>query len=382
MEKSKENKHYVLGFERINSGAFEHSWGLGQNLKKNNFDVEYLTHWWNSPIKSVDLQTERTNEISIRDIKKKKGIFHLQTHTWEHEGLLKDIAQTPNSKLIYNLHAIIPYFYLNVEDKDKFLEGKLSVEEMMVRVDSRMNSRENAQLSAIEKADYLFTISQGHKKVLERMKVSKPIHIFENVSDFNNIEKDTLDAAKISGSKFRETLDADNVLLYCGNLCEKKGSYGLLNAFNEIRKEYPSSKLVLLGSRKDRKEYLFSEGLHKDNLENIVLVPWINKNAPEGQTEFLKHYYAADVLIQPMITEGLFAKTVIDAMNMELPTITCKSPYSIGTSRTKKEIVNSFRYMKDNPREIESLVKSAKEKVKKENTWNSYISRMNKIVSR
>ena len=382
MKKLNENKHYVLGFERRNSGAFEHSWGLGQNLKNNNLDVEYLAHWWGSPIKNVNLRTERTNEIDIKDIKKKKGVFHLQTHTWEYEGLLKDIAQTPESKMIYNLHAIIPYFYLNVEDKDRFLEGKLSVEEMMIRVDPRMNSREKAQLSAIKKADYLFTISQSHKTILERMRVNKPIYIFENVSDFNSIEKDTLNAAKISGSRFRDNLNVDNVLLYCGNLSYGKGSFGLFDAFKEIRKTYSSSKLVLLGSGEDRKEYLFSAGLHKNDLENIVLIPWINKNAPEGQSEFLKYYYAADVLVQPMITEGLFAKTVIDAMNMGLPTITCKSPYSIGTSRTKDEIVNSFMYMKDNPKEVESLIKSAKEKVKKENTWDSYISRMNKIILR
>ena len=382
MENLEKNKHYVLGFERRNSGAFEHSWGLGQNLKNNNFDVEYLAHWWNSPIKNVNLQTEGTNKINVQDLKKKKGIFHLQTHTWEYEGLLRDITQNSESKLIYNLHAIIPYFYLNVEDKDKFLKGKLSVEEMVARVDPKMNSREKAQLSAIKKADYLFTISQNHKTVLERMEVNKPIYVFENVSDFNSIEKNTLNAAKISSSKFRDDLNVDNVILYCGNLNGRKGSSGLFGAFEEIKNEYPSSKLILLGSGEERKEHLFASGLHEKNLEDIILIPWINKIAPEGQAEFLKHYYAADVLVQPMITEGLFSKTVIDAMNTGLPTITYKSPYSIGTSRTKDEIVNSFMYMKDNPKEIESLVKSAKEKVKKENTWDSYISRMSKIISK
>jgi len=47
-----------------------------------------------------------------------------------------------------------------------------------------------------------------------------------------------------------------------------------------------------------------------------------------------------------MITEELYSKTVIDAMDVGLPTITCKSPYTIGSSANAQELFDSFVFMK------------------------------------
>lgn len=373
------NNHYILGFERRTSGAFEHAWNLGKNLNENNMNTKYFSHWWNSPTKEISFLDESSRPIDSNDIGKLNGIFHLQTHTWEYEKHLDKIAKNPDSKLIYNMHAIIPYFYLNENHKTSFLNGTLPDKIFKDVIENRMDDRMRAQLTAIEKSDYIFAISEGHKKVLEMMNVEKPIHVFENVSDFDSISKESLNKSQKNGMILRDSLEAENVLVYCGNLYEKKGSFGLFDSFNKIKENYGSSKLILLGSGQDKVENLLSVGLKKSDLENIVLVPWINKNTTKGKEEFLKYYYASDALIQPMITDGLFSKTVIDAMGIELPTITCKSPYTIGTSKNSNEIFNSFAQIKEDPLETNRIVKLAKEKVNRENTWKSYIKRLDKI---
>ncbi len=375
-------KHYILGFERRTSGAFEHSWNLGQNLYKRGKNINYLTHWWDSPVKEVSLKNESTKIFEIDKLKEYPGVYHLQTHTWEYANHLEKIKSNPDSKLIYNLHAIIPYFYLKGKDKKSFLDGTLPKNIFEEIIKNRLGEREKSQLSAIEKADYLFTISEGHKKVLEKMNVKSPIYVFENVSDFDTISQDSLKKASSKGKEFRDSLNTNNVMIYCGNLYEKKGSFGLFDSLNKIKKEFGTSKLILLGSGQDRVDGLLKVGLKKQDLEDIILVPWINKNTLEGKEEFLKYYYASDVLVQPMITEGLFSKTVIDAMGVGLPTITCKSPYTIGTSENSDEIFSSFVQLKENPKKTKEIVKLAKEKVKTENTWDSYISRMEKIISK
>ena len=374
-------KHYILGIKRDTYGSFEHAWNLGKNLKKRGYSTEYYSHWWDSSPKRVSLDDESATELDIEDFKKiEGGIFHLQTHTWEDAGYLEKIVKKTNSKIIYNLHAIIPYYYLNEKEKILFLEGKLNPEIYDKIINEKMSKREQSQLIAMNKADYLFVIAENHKKVLQKMNITKPIYVFENISDIESMSKESLNNSRKKGIQFRDILDSENVILYCGRLGKKKGSFGLLDSFDKINKNYGDSKLILLGSGKDKIEDLLKCGLREENLKDIIFVPWITTDTAEGKEEFLKYYYASDVLVQPMITERLYAKTVIDAMAIGLPTITCKSPYSIGTSRNCDEIFNSFVQMKENPQEAQRIVEMAKRKVQEENTWDNYINKMRAIV--
>jgi len=83
-----------------------------------------------------------------------------------------------------------------------------------------------------------------------------------------------------------------------------------------------------------------------------------------------------------MVTDGLFAKTVIDAMDVGLPTITSRSDYTIGPSEKSEDIVSAFNFFKDNPASVREMVDRAREKVRRENTWDSYISRLESLLSR
>jgi glycosyltransferase involved in cell wall biosynthesis len=373
-------RHYILGIERKLGGAFEHSWNLGKNLKERGYPTEYFSHWWDSSPKKVSMVDWSSMPLDVSDLKRFRGIFHLQTHTWENSGILDRISKNSSTKIVYNLHALIPYFYLSEEDKISFLEGNLDPKKYQEVIKEKMSKREKSQLTAMKKADYLFVLAKVHKKALKGINIEKPTYVFENVSDIDLTNKNLLEKSRSDGLKFREQLDVNNVILYCGRLYEKKGSFGLFDSFRKIKENYGSSKLVLLGSGEDEIERLLECGLKREDLEDIVFVSWIDKETPSGKEEFLKYHYASDVLVQPMITEGLFSRTVIDAMSIGLPTITCKSPYTIGTSRNSDEIFNSFVKFKENPKEVKKIIQSAKSKVKRENTWDDYISKVNVIV--
>ena len=170
------------------------------------------------------------------------------------------------------------------------------------------------------------------------------------------------------------------MLLYCGRLYPKKGSFGLFDSFKKIKNEYPYSKLVLLGAHEGMAEEMASYGLDKKNLENVVFVPWIKKS-DENEKKIWSYFLACDVLIQPMITPELYSRAVVDAMALGIPAITCKSPYTIGSSENSQKIFESFVKMKENPEETARIVQKAKIKAMHENTWNSYISRLEDIIS-
>jgi len=373
-----EKNHYFLGFEKRNSGAFEHSWTLAKELEIRGYNLTFLANWFNSPVKKVDLSSGIETLVDFSTFDKKEGIFHLQTHTWEYNNLLGEIVKNPSSKLIIYLHAVIPYFYMSRENQKFFLEGNFSQDEVNSFIEQNLSSREKAQLGAILKSDHLITISHNHKKALENLNFKKDITVLENVTNFLDLDEEILWKSDIKSKKLKNFLGSENVLLYCGNLYKGKGADFLFDSFKMIKSEYPSSSLIILGVGESERQRLERYGLEKSFSKDIHLFDWMDWNG-ENTSEFLKYYFAADVLIQPVITPELYPRTVVDAMALGIPSITCSSPYTIGSSGSSEEIFNSFKYFKENPVEISKITKFAKEKIRKENTWDYYISNLEKI---
>lgn len=377
----KDKINYVLGFPRRNSGAFEHAWSLAKKLNENGHNSRYYANWWDSPALDTNLQSEESKPLDEEDLRRINGVLYLQTHTWEYNGLLDLMMENNDSILIYSLHAIIPYFFMSPKNKIAFLNGDLPVSHITDIIDNQLSSKEHAQLSAIDKSDHILTISKNHKRVLELLGIKKPISIFENVSDVYDLPPEVLTKSIDNAKIVRTNINEENVILYCGNIYPKKGAFSLFESFKMIRERYPSSHLILLGSGENSKEKLFSYGLSEDELDSVSLVPWISKTNQNFREKVLKYFLASDVLIQPMITPELYSKAVIDAMTLGVPTITCQSPFTVGSSETSEAIYDSFTYFKENSKDVKEIVIKARKKIKRENTWDSYISRLEKIIS-
>jgi glycosyltransferase involved in cell wall biosynthesis len=373
------SSHTILGPPRRGSGAAKHSWNLAKRLKDSGTNTRYYSKWWKPETSEIDLETDVETPIKNTDLQKIKGAVHLQTHAWEAQGALNELNSL-KINLIYTLHAIIPYLFLPTEEKKAFLNGDLPSSRIEEIISQKMDDKQKMQIKTMQRADSLIVISKNHKKVLKRMGIEKPIYVFENPSDIDETEKEMIKKAKRIGERIKERSDTDNLFVYCGSIYGIKGSFDLFEAFHELRKTRKDSKLILLGGGNLTKEELIEKGLKLNDLESLIMVPWINPTTKKGKQELLGHYFASKALIQPMITDELYSKTVIDAMHLGIPTITCKSDYTIGTSKNANEIYDALKEIEQNPAKTQEVVKRAQEKVKRENTWKGYIERLEAIT--
>lgn len=374
----KEKTHLIFGIGRGRNGAFENAFNLALNLKERGYKTKYFSNWFDQEPLEINLLNEKTSPFNIEETKQENTIAHLESHTWVYNGFF-DIIRDKSKKIFYKLHAIIPYFHMNPLEKEIILKGEL--EEKRIRgIIQNLSIREQYQLQTMNQVDYLLTISNSHKEIVKKLGATKPIYVFENISDMEDFNDEEINKQKREAQKLREEIGKENLLLYCGRLYKQKGSFRLFEAFSKIKKEFNSSSLILLGYGKEELQRLKGVGLKEENEKDIFFVPWIEKKTKKEKLDFLKYYLTSDVLIQPRNTPELYSKTVIDAMSIGLPTITCESPYTIGKSSSAQEIFDSFVNFKENPKEVTKIVKRAKEKIKRENTWDSYISRLEKIV--
>jgi len=369
-------KHLILGIPPKYNGVFDHSFNLALNLYKKRFDVLFISHWFNSPIKEINILTGNTHEVNINQLKNDgKSLIYLQTHTYEYNGLIDGLKMGP---MIYTMHSIIPYFYMNTKKRKELFEGKLSDKEIKkIKAEGYRNEREKAQMSAAEKSDAIITISKTYKKVLELFKIKKPIYVLENTSEFAGLDSQFISKITEKSNLMRDKFKHDNIILHCGNLYPGKGATRLFKAFKEIRKNY-SAMLVLLGISKRRTQQMISYGLDERLIKDVLFVSPISKKNNIG--DLVQYYLASDLIIQPVITKVLYSKSTLDGMAVGKPVISCKSDYTIGSSETEKTIFNSFVFFKGNPEEVELVTNKAKEKVMEENTWKAYIPKLERII--
>ena len=240
-------EHYFLGFGKRNNGAFEHSWNLAKNLKSRGYSLTFFANWFDSSIEEIKFTKDGGKIEGPSSLNNLEGIFHLQTHTWEYNNFLEDVYKNPKSKLIFYLHAIIPYFYMDRKTQKYFLEGNFSKSELDFFISKNLSSREKSQLRAISKSDHLVTISKNHKKAIENLGFKKNISVLENVTDFVDLDGEILEKGKRKAEELRDYFSSKNVILYCGNLYGNKGANSLFDSFKKIKYHYPSSSLVILG---------------------------------------------------------------------------------------------------------------------------------------
>ena len=104
------------------------------------------------------------------------------------------------------------------------------------------------------------------------------------------------------------------MLLFVGRLSWVKGARNLLLAMPSVLKEYPNTKLVILGKGDEQRDII--ETADRLNIKNNIACRFDFVPEPER----IMHYAASDVCIFPSVYEP-FGIVSLEAMAMEKPVV-------------------------------------------------------------
>jgi len=137
---------------------------------------------------------------------------------------------------------------------------------------------------------------------------------------WNGVDPDRYDPAKVKAEAVRKIREKYNIgadgfmLLFLGRLTWVKGVRNLIQAMPSVLREYPKTKLVILGKGEEQSDIIEMAGRLgvKDNFAyNFEFVP---------EEERIAHYAAADACIFPSVYEP-FGIVSLEAMSMAKPII-------------------------------------------------------------
>lgn len=108
-------------------------------------------------------------------------------------------------------------------------------------------------------------------------------------------------------------INRNNVILYVGQLVDRKGLHILLAAYKSFKKEFPDSCLVIVGDG-PLKEPL-NRACAEEQIDDVLFTGWVSEN------EKVMYFTIADVFILPTL-EDVWGLVVNEAMCCGLPVIT------------------------------------------------------------
>ena len=161
--------------------------------------------------------------------------------------------------------------------------------------------------------------------------------------DLSKYDLSLKDSYKIEILEKYPVLQNKIVICSVGRLSRDKGSFELLEAFDELAKEREDIALMMVGNIEgDIPDYL----IHVIKHERVVFTGYTN--------EVNKHMAACDILAHPSYREG-FSMVIQEAMAMQLAVVTTDIP---GPSEV---IENGVTGILVRPRDVESLYHGLKE---------------------
>jgi glycogen(starch) synthase len=137
---------------------------------------------------------------------------------------------------------------------------------------------------------------------------------------WNGVDPERYDMAKcdpkdIAATREKYGIPKDwNMLLFVGRLSWVKGARNLLLAMPSVLKEYPNTKLVILGKGDEQRDII--ETADRLNIKNNIACRFDFVPEPER----IMHYAASDVCIFPSVYEP-FGIVSLEVMAMEKPVV-------------------------------------------------------------
>jgi len=153
---------------------------------------------------------------------------------------------------------------------------------------------------------------------------------------WNGVDPDIYDPSKVQKSEIDQIrqkygVPKDwNMILFVGRLTWVKGVRNLLQAMTIVLKEYPNTKLVILGKGEEQTDIV--ETADRLNIKNNV----VYRFDFVSEKERIIHYAASDLCVFPSIYEP-FGIVSLEAMSMEKPVVVGAR----GNVGFKEQVVNS-----------------------------------------
>lgn len=183
-----------------------------------------------------------------------------------------------------------------------------------------------------QNSDKIITVSYAMQEDLVKHGWQSPkISVVWNGVDPERYDPTRVEKQEILQLRQKYDIPPDwNMLLFIGRLTWVKGVRNLLQAMPLVLKEYPNTKLVILGKGEEQSDII--QTAERLNIkENIVY-----RFDFVEEEERILHYAASDVCIFPSIYEP-FGIVTLEAMAMEKPVVVGAR----GTVGFKEQIVNS-----------------------------------------
>jgi glycogen(starch) synthase len=215
-------------------------------------------------------------------------------------------------------------------------------------------------------ADRIITVSHAMKEDLARHGwPEQKVSVVWNGTDAEryNPKKYSPEDRKNIRNKYG-IADDECMLFFLGRLTWVKGIRNLIQAMPSILKEYPKTKLVILGRGEEQKD--IDETAHRLGIENNVICRF--DFVPEE--ERILHYVASDICVFPSVYEP-FGIVSLEAMAMAKPVVVGAH----GVVGFREQVINSgpeqngIHVNGENPSDIAWGVKEALKDPEKAKIW-------------
>jgi glycosyltransferase involved in cell wall biosynthesis len=177
-------------------------------------------------------------------------------------------------------------------------------------------------------ADKIITVSEAMKDFVSLIGYDKEkISVCWNGTDPELLDPKKVDLELVEKLREKYKIEDEKVVFFIGRLTWFKGIFNLIRAMPFVLKEFPKTKLIMVGKGEDQatKELIKSLGLGK----NVILVnKWLKDE------EKLAHFALADICVFPSLNEP-FGIVASEAMAMEKPVVVGAS----GVSGFKEQVV-------------------------------------------
>ena len=287
--------------DRPRTGIDNYLYNILQNMNKPKISLIHYN-------KTEDPIYSKNNEVIIKKIpfitnllsmpycinKSKINILHFPAH---YHTQITPFFLNNNLKKILTIHDLTPLLFPETHVKKNAILWNSTLKLIKSRIDTIITDSINTKRDCIK---YL--------KIPEEKIRAVPLAAgtqYKPLSSLKLIEEEL---------KSRYNLEVP-FILYVGTLEKRKNISTLIKAFNELKNQHITHKLVIIGQKGWKYEEIF-ETVHKLGLNNEII---FTGYVPDE--DLVKFYNAADLFVYPSIYEG-FGLPPLEAMACGTPVIT------------------------------------------------------------